>query len=98
MVMAGESDEAVFGALRAGATGLLVRDAEPEELVAAVRVVARGEALLAPGLASRLVADFMSRPERLRATPAELEKLAARFGRYDARGRVRGAALQPVAA
>src|SRR5918996_868485 len=62
----------------AGATGLLVRDADPEELVAAVRVVARGEAVLAPGLASRLVADFMTRPQRLRATPAELEELTAR--------------------
>jgi DNA-binding NarL/FixJ family response regulator len=78
MVMSYETDEAVFGALRAGATGLLVRDADPEELVAAVRVVARGEAVLAPGLASRLVADFMARPERLRATPAELEELTAR--------------------
>jgi DNA-binding NarL/FixJ family response regulator len=43
-----------------------------------VRVVARGDALLAPGLASRLVADFMSRPERLRRTPEELDELTAR--------------------
>jgi DNA-binding NarL/FixJ family response regulator len=78
MLMTSESDEAVFDALRAGATGLLVKDADPGELVAAVRVVARGEALLAPGLASRLVADFMSRPERLRRTPEELEELTAR--------------------
>jgi DNA-binding NarL/FixJ family response regulator len=78
MLMPSESDEAVFGALRAGATGLLLEDADPEELVAAVRVVARGEALLAPGLATRLVADFMSRPERLRSTPEELEELTAR--------------------
>jgi DNA-binding NarL/FixJ family response regulator len=40
--------------------------------------VASGEALLAPGLASRLVADFMSRPERLRCTPEQLEELTAR--------------------
>jgi DNA-binding NarL/FixJ family response regulator len=78
MLMTSESDEAVFGALRAGATGLLLKDAGPDELVTAVRVVARGDAQLAPGLASRLVADFMSRPERLRATPAELEELTAR--------------------
>jgi DNA-binding NarL/FixJ family response regulator len=78
MLMTSDSDEAVFGALRAGATGLLLRDADPDELVAAVRVVARGDAQLAPGLASRLVADVMSRPERLRCTPAELEELTAR--------------------
>jgi DNA-binding NarL/FixJ family response regulator len=78
MVMTSESDEAVFGALRAGATGLILEDADPDELVAAVRVVARGEALLAPGLASRLVADFLSRPERLRAAPEQLEELTAR--------------------
>jgi DNA-binding NarL/FixJ family response regulator len=78
MLMTSEDDEAVFGALRAGATGLLLKDADPDELVAAVRVVADGEALLAPGLASRLVADFMSRPERLRSTPEELEELTAR--------------------
>src|SRR5919109_2975463 len=78
MLMTSVNDEAVFGALRAGATGLLLKDADPDELVAAVRVVARGEALLAPGLATRLVADFMSRPERLRSTPEELEELTAR--------------------
>ena len=78
MLMTSDSDEAVLGALRAGATGLLLKDASPEELLAAVRVVARGDAQLAPGLATRLVADFMSRPERLRCTPAELEELTAR--------------------
>jgi DNA-binding NarL/FixJ family response regulator len=78
MVMKSESDAAVFDALHAGATGLILEDADPEELVEAVRVVARGEALLAPGLASRLVADFMSRPERLRATPDKLDALTAR--------------------
>ena len=78
MVMASASDDAVFGALRAGATGLLLKDADPAELVAAVRVVAQGEAMLAPGLASRLVADFMARPERLRSSPEQLEELTAR--------------------
>jgi len=78
MLMTSDSDEAVLGALRAGATGLLLKDADPDELVAAVRVVAHGDAQLAPGLASRLVADFMSRPERLRCSPAELEELTAR--------------------
>jgi DNA-binding NarL/FixJ family response regulator len=78
MLMTSQTDEAVFGALRAGATGLLLKDADPDELVTAVRVVARGDAQLAPGLASRLVADFMSRPERLRSTPQQLEELTAR--------------------
>jgi DNA-binding NarL/FixJ family response regulator len=78
MLMTSETDEAVLGALRAGATGLLLKDADPEELVAAVRVVAPGDALLAPGLASRLVADFMSRPERLCSTPEQLEEVTAR--------------------
>ncbi len=78
MLMTSDSDEAVLGALRAGATGLLLKDADPAELLTAVRVVARGDAQLAPGLATRLVADFMSRPERLRCTPAQLEELTAR--------------------
>jgi DNA-binding NarL/FixJ family response regulator len=78
MLMASESDDAVFAALRAGATGLLLKDTEPDELVAAVRTVARGEAALAPALARRVVADLMSRPERLRSTPEQLEELTAR--------------------
>jgi DNA-binding NarL/FixJ family response regulator len=78
LLMASESDEAVFGALRAGVTGLLPKDADPSALVAAVQAVARGEALLAPGVASRLLADYMSRPERLRSTPEQLEELTSR--------------------
>ena len=78
MLMTSDSEETVLGALRAGATGLLLKDADPEELISAVRVVARGDAQLAPGLASRLVADFMSRPERLRCTPSQLDELTAR--------------------
>jgi DNA-binding NarL/FixJ family response regulator len=78
MLMTSQSDDAVFDALRVGATGLLLKDTEPDELVAAVRIVARGEAALAPALAGRLVADFLSRPERLRSTPKQLEELTAR--------------------
>jgi DNA-binding NarL/FixJ family response regulator len=78
LLMTGVRDETLFGALRAGATGLLLKDAEPEALVDAVRVVARGETVLAPTLASRLVADHLSRPERLRSTPEELDELTAR--------------------
>jgi DNA-binding NarL/FixJ family response regulator len=78
MLMTSESDEAVFGALRAGATGLLLKDADPAELVAAVRAAADGDAVLAPTLARRVVADFLARPGRLSCTPQELDELTAR--------------------
>ena len=52
----------VFAALRAGASGFLLKDATPEELLAAIRVVAAGEALLAPAATRHLGADFVSRP------------------------------------
>lgn len=78
MLMTSESDDAVFGALRAGATGLLLKDADSVELVAAVRTVADGDALLAPSFARRVVADFLARPDRLACTPEQLEELTAR--------------------
>ena len=56
-----ELDEYVFEALRAGATGFLVKHTEPVELVRAVRVVAVGEALLSPGITRRLIAEFAGR-------------------------------------
>ena len=55
-------DQYVFAALRAGASGFLLKDATPEELLAAIRIVAAGEALLAPAATRHLVADFVSRP------------------------------------
>jgi DNA-binding NarL/FixJ family response regulator len=55
-----ELDEYVFGALRAGASGFLLKDVEPADLVAAVRVVAAGEALLAPRLTRRLIEAFVA--------------------------------------
>jgi DNA-binding NarL/FixJ family response regulator len=55
-------DEYVYEALRAGASGFLLKDRPPEELVAAVRVVASGEALLAPSVTRRLIEEFASRP------------------------------------
>jgi DNA-binding NarL/FixJ family response regulator len=78
MLMTSASDDAVFGALRAGATGLLLKDAAAATLVDAVRVIACGETPLAPSLARRLVADFLTGPERLRSTPEALEELTAR--------------------
>jgi DNA-binding NarL/FixJ family response regulator len=53
-----ETDEYVYQALRAGASGFLVKDAEPEELIRAVRVAHRGEALLSPSVTRRLISSF----------------------------------------
>jgi DNA-binding NarL/FixJ family response regulator len=56
-----EIDEYVFDAIRAGASGFLVKDTEPVELLRAVRSVAAGDALLSPGVTRRLIAEFASR-------------------------------------
>ncbi len=56
-----EADEYVFGAIRAGASGFLVKDIEPEDLVSAIRIVARGDALLSPGVTRRLIASIAGR-------------------------------------
>jgi DNA-binding NarL/FixJ family response regulator len=61
-----ELDEYVFGALRAGASGFLLKDTDPPELLAAIRVVAAGEALLAPRMTRRLIEAFV---EQERAVP-----------------------------
>ena len=55
-----EVDEYVFGALRAGASGFLLKDTDPPDLIAAIRVVAGGEALLAPRLTRRLIEAFVA--------------------------------------
>ncbi|MFF0432331.1 response regulator [Streptomyces sp. NPDC004327] len=66
-------DDYVYEALRAGASGFLLKDAPPADLIAAVRVVAAGEALLAPSVTRRLIADFAaSRPAAPRADRAAL--------------------------
>jgi DNA-binding NarL/FixJ family response regulator len=78
MLLTDAGDEWVFAALRAGARGLLLEDADADALVNAVRLVARGETVLAPALASRVVDDFLARPERLHSTPLQLEELTAR--------------------
>ncbi|MER7947824.1 response regulator transcription factor [Streptomyces sp. NPDC096079] len=53
-----DADDHVYGALRAGASGFLVKDTEPMELLHAVRVVARGDALISPAVTRRLIAEF----------------------------------------
>jgi DNA-binding NarL/FixJ family response regulator len=73
-----ESDEYVYQALRAGASGFLVKDTEPAELIQAVRVVARGEALLSPSVTRRLITDIARRPERPPANTAALSGLTDR--------------------
>ncbi|MFC8269272.1 response regulator [Streptomyces cinereoruber] len=59
-----DADDHVYGALRAGASGFLVKDTEPMELLHAVRVVARGDALISPAVTRRLIAEFAGRVER----------------------------------
>ncbi|GAA3224065.1 response regulator [Dactylosporangium siamense] len=76
-----ETDEHVFAALRAGASGFLTKEVEPDELRRAVRVVAAGEALLSPSVTSRVIGQFAHRPagpapktDRLAVlTPREVE-------------------------
>lgn len=70
-------DEYVYDALRAGASGFLLKDTEPADLIAAVRVVARGDALLAPSVTRRLIAEFASRPQR-EQMPRSLQDLTER--------------------
>lgn len=71
-------DEYVFKALSAGASGFLLKDAPPEQLVTATRVVAAGEALLAPSVTRRLVEDFARRPPPGQHPPAVVNSLTAR--------------------
>jgi DNA-binding NarL/FixJ family response regulator len=70
-------DEYVFDALRAGASGFMLKDRPPEELVAAIRVLAAGEALLSPSVTRRLIAHFVRQPDERRPPPA-LDELTAR--------------------
>jgi DNA-binding NarL/FixJ family response regulator len=66
-----ELDEYVFEAIRSGASGFLVKDTEPEELLRAVRAVVEGDALLSPGVTRRLIAEFAARSKG----PAEAQGL-----------------------
>ncbi|GIJ50667.1 DNA-binding response regulator [Virgisporangium aliadipatigenens] len=73
-----ETDENVFSALRAGASGFLTKEVEPEELRRAVRVVAAGEALLSPSVTRRVVSQFAHRPVPAGDPDARLSVLTAR--------------------
>ena len=70
-------NEYVYEALRAGASGFLLKDAPADQLVTAIRVVAAGEALLAPSITRRLIEEFARRPPS-NARPAELKTLSPR--------------------
>jgi DNA-binding NarL/FixJ family response regulator len=73
-----EHDDRIFDALRAGASGLLLKDTEPTELIRAVELLARGEALLSPALTRRLIAELASRPEPQLPDSDLLDELTAR--------------------
>jgi DNA-binding NarL/FixJ family response regulator len=71
-------DEYVFGALRAGAAGFLLKDAQRERLLEAIRIVHGGEALLSPSITRRLIEDFAARTDPLEPPAAVLERLTPR--------------------
>ncbi|HEY7815740.1 MAG TPA: response regulator transcription factor [Nakamurella sp.] len=71
-------DEAVYAAIRAGASGFVLKDAAPTELVAAVRAVASGEAWLDPAVARQLIDEFAAHPPSELPGPAELQALTKR--------------------
>jgi DNA-binding NarL/FixJ family response regulator len=71
-------DEYVYDALRAGASGFLLKDVPAEELVNGIRVVAQGDALLAPSVTKRLIAEFSRGAVAQQSAPAELEELTPR--------------------
>ena len=71
-------DEYVFAALRAGASGFLLKDTPPAGLLAAIRVLAAGDALLAPGVTRRLIAEFTRRPEPQRRPAAAQPEITER--------------------
>lgn len=72
-----EEDEYVFEAIRVGASGFLVKDTEPAELLHAVRVVAAGDALLSPSVTRRLIGEFASKAKKVQS-PAKLDVLTER--------------------
>ncbi len=71
-------DEYVYGALRAGASGFLLKDTPPTDLLAAIRVIATGEALLAPSVTRRLIAEFARRPHLGRPALPGLDAVTGR--------------------
>jgi len=73
-----ELDEYVFEALRAGASGFLIKDSEPADILRAIRVVAAGDSLLSPAVTRRVIAEFAGRPAPARARRPDLDPLTER--------------------
>jgi DNA-binding NarL/FixJ family response regulator len=74
-----DMDEYVYDALRVGASGFLLKDVPPEQLVAGIRAVASGDALLAPSVTRRVIEEFVRRPPAaVRTSPPELDELTER--------------------
>jgi DNA-binding NarL/FixJ family response regulator len=71
-------DEYVYEAMKAGASGFLLKDVRPEQLAEAVRVVAAGDSLLAPAITQRLIAEFVRRPPPGSGAPTKLSELTER--------------------
>ena len=71
-------DEYVYEAMKAGASGFLVKDVRPEQLADAVRIVVTGDALLAPTITRRLIEQFVRRPPPTAGAPATLSELSER--------------------
>ena len=78
ILSASEQDEEVFASLRAGASGFLLRDSDPSELIDGVRAVAAGEAALAPSVVRRVIAEFASQPDPRLPDPEQLDELTPR--------------------
>jgi DNA-binding NarL/FixJ family response regulator len=78
LLTASERDEQIFAALRAGASGLLLKDTDPAELVGAIETLARGDASLSPGLTRRVIAELVSRPQLDTAIDGLLDELTRR--------------------
>ena len=71
-------DEYVFGALKAGASGFLLKDTPPADLLAGIRIVAAGDSLLSPSVTRHLIEEFVRRPEGARQVPPSLTGLTER--------------------
>jgi DNA-binding NarL/FixJ family response regulator len=73
-----DDDEYVYGALRAGASGFLVKDMDMDQILTAIEVVAAGDALIAPSVTRRLIAEFAARPVAAQSPPRLVEGITAR--------------------
>jgi DNA-binding NarL/FixJ family response regulator len=73
-----DSDEWMFGALRAGVSGFLLKDTGPSDLVEAIRAVASGAGVLSPALTGRLIDEFAAQPDMYRPAPDDLDELTSR--------------------